>query len=156
MGKFNFTIPQDFMQQLGRLQDVDRVAQKMLNEAAPILRDNLKKKVEADYSKAGRKVTFVKGEGLFGPQYGEYTQTGSLLNGIRMSRSKKVKNGGFYVRVYFSGKDEKGVPNSAKAIWLEYGTKKQYARPFLTKVVNDSKPAVMDKMREVFEREMKG
>lgn len=155
MGKFDFEIPDDFIEQLGRLADIDNVAPKMLNEAAPILRDAIKTKVKNDYSSKGRKIRYIKSEGMFKPKYGEYTQTGSLLKGVRMSRSRKIKDGGFYAEVYFSGKDEKGVPNAAKAVWLEYGTSKQYARPFIKKVVKDNEQKVIRKMQEVFEREVK-
>jgi HK97 gp10 family phage protein len=154
MGKFDFQISPEFLEQLGKLSDVDRVAPIMLNEATPILRKNLQTKVENDYSRSGRRIAYIKKEGLFGVKTGEYTQTGAMRSGIRMSRSRKIKNGGFYAKVYFSGYDEKGVSNAEKAVYAEYGTSKQPARPFITKVVNDSTPDVLEKMQDVFNREM--
>ncbi len=43
MGKFDFDIPDDFLRQLGKLSDVDKIAPKMINEAMPILAENTKK-----------------------------------------------------------------------------------------------------------------
>ena len=54
MGKFTFDISDDFVKQLGNLADVERIAPMMLNEATPILRDAIKRKVKSDYSTKGR------------------------------------------------------------------------------------------------------
>ena len=42
MGKFDFEISPEFIKQLGRLADVERIAPKMIDEAIPILLDNVK------------------------------------------------------------------------------------------------------------------
>ncbi len=154
MGKFTFDISDDFVKQLGNLADVERIAPMMLNEATPILRDAIKRKVKSDYSTKGRKMYYVKKEGLFNDQYGYYNQTGSLFEGVKMSRSRKIKNGGFYANVYFTGYDKNGVSNAQKAIMLEYGTKHSNARPFMAKVVRSCENEVLDKMQEVFNREV--
>ena len=38
MGKFDFEIPTDFIKQLGKLADVDRIAPQMIDEGYPILK----------------------------------------------------------------------------------------------------------------------
>lgn len=129
MGKFDFEIPADFIKQLGRLADVDRIAPQMLNEALPILERNVKSEVS------------------------KHVVSGDLLKSIKMSKAKKNKYG-YYASVRPTGTDKKGVRNMEKMVYLEYGTSKQPARPTLTKAIKDSEKAVLDKMQEVFNREV--
>jgi HK97 gp10 family phage protein len=129
MGKFDFEIPTDFIKQLGKLADVDRIAPKMLNEALPILERNVKAEVS------------------------KHVVSGDLLKSIKMSKAKKNKYG-YYASVTPTGTDKKGVRNMEKMVYLEYGTKNQPPRPTLTKAIKDSEKAVMEKMQEVFNREV--
>jgi len=131
MGKFDFEIPTDFIKQLGKLADVDRIAPQMLDEALPILERNVKSEVS------------------------KHVVSGDLLKSIKMSKAKKNKYG-YYASVRPTGTDKKGVRNMEKMVYLEYGTKKQPARPTLTKAIKDSETAVLDKMQEVFNREIGG
>jgi HK97 gp10 family phage protein len=131
MGKFDFEIPTDFIKQLGKLADVDRIAPQMLNEALPILERNVKSEVS------------------------KHVVSGDLLKSIKMSKAKKNKYG-YYASVRPTGTDKKGVRNMEKMVYLEYGTKNQSPRPTLTKAIKDSEKAVLDKMQEVFSREVGG
>ncbi len=131
MGKFDFEIPADFIKQLGRLADVDRIAPQMIDEAIPILESNVKVEVA------------------------KHKRTGALANSVKKTKAKKNKYG-YYASVRPTGKDKKGVRNMEKMVYLEYGTKKQPARPTLTKAIKDSESAVLDKMQEVFSREVGG
>ena len=130
MGKFDFEIPADFIKQLGRLADVDRFAPKMIDEAIPILLDNVK------------------------AETAHHRQTGDMYKSIKPTKAKKTKSGGYFASVRPTGKDSNGVRNMEKLAYLEYGTKKQPATPVLTKALKDSENAVMKKMQEVFEREV--
>lgn len=138
MGKFDFEIPADFIKQLGRLADVDRVAPKMIDEAMPILAENL------------------KGELV------KHKRTSDMLDSVKKTSAGKSSGGGYYAVVRPTGKDSKGVRNMEKLAWLEYGTKKkdgfgwkQDPTPILTKAIKDSENAVLNKMRDVFEREVR-
>lgn len=130
MGKFDFEISPDFIKQLGRLADVDRLAPKMIDEAIPILLDNVKSETA------------------------QHKQTGDMYKSIKPTKAKATKKGGYYASVRPTGEDSKGVRNMEKMVYLEYGTKKQSATPVLTKALRDSENAVMKKMQEVFEREV--
>lgn len=130
MGKFDFTIPDDFIKQLGRLADVDRLAPMMLDEALPILDTNVKSEVS------------------------KHVVSGDLAGSIVRKKAKKTKGGGYYASVAPSGVDHKGVRNMEKMVYLEYGTKRQPARPTLTKALKDSESEVYAKMQEVFNREV--
>ena len=129
MGKFDFEVPTDFLKQLGKLADVDRIAPKMLNEALPILERNVKAEVS------------------------KHVVSGDLLKSIKMSKAKKNKYG-YYASVRPTGTDKKGVRNMEKMVYLEYGTSKQSPAPTLTKAIKDSEKAVLNKMQEVFNREV--
>lgn len=131
MGKFDFEISPEFIKQLGRLADVDRIAPQMIDEAIPILLDN------------------VKGETSY------HRQSGDMYKSIKPTKAKKTKSGGYFASVRPTGKDKKGVRNMEKMVYLEYGTSDQPATPVLTKAIKDSETAVMKKMQEVFEREVK-
>jgi len=129
MAKFDFQIPDDFIKQLGRLADVDRIAPQMIDEAIPILERNVKSEV------------------------GKHKQTGAMVNSVKKTKANKNKYG-YYALVRPTGKDEKGVRNMEKLVYLEYGTSKQASKPTLTKAIKDSEKAVLDKMQEVFDREV--
>ena len=130
MGKFDFEISPEFIKQLGRLADVDRLAPKMIDEAIPILLDNVKRETAP------------------------HKQTGDMYKSIKPTKAKATKKGGYYASVRPTGEDSKGVRNMEKLAYLEYGTKKQSAMPVLTKAIKDSQSAVEKKMQEVFEKEM--
>lgn len=130
MGKFDFEIPADFIKQLGKLADVDRIAPQMIDEAMPILEGNLKKELS------------------------KHRRTGDMINSVKKTKAGKNKYGYFAV-VRPTGKDSKGVRNMEKLAHAEYGTSKQSATPILTKAIKDSEPSVLAKMKEVFEREVK-
>lgn len=131
MGKFDFEISPEFIKQLGKLADVERIAPKMIDEAIPILLDHVK------------------------AETAQHKRTGDMYKSIKPTKAKKTKKGGFYACVRPTGKDSKGVRNMEKMVYLEYGTKKQSATPVLTKALKDSENAVKNKMQAVFEREVK-
>lgn len=130
MGKFDFEIPADFIKQLGRLADVDRIAPKMIDEAIPILLENVKSETA------------------------QHKQTGDMYKSIKPTKAGKTNSGGYFASVRPTGKDRKGIRNMEKMAWLEYGTKKQPPKPILTKAIKDSESAVLSKMKAVFEREV--
>ena len=130
MAKFDFNIPDGFIKQLGRLSDVDRIAPKMIDEAIPILLDNVKRETA------------------------RHKLAGDMHKSIKATRAKKSPKGGFYALVRPTGTDSKGVRNIEKMVYLEYGTSTQASAPTLTKAIKDSETAVLKKMQEVFEREV--
>lgn len=129
MGKFDFEISVDFLKSLGSLADVDRYAPVMIDEAMPILANNL------------------KGE------LAKHRRTGDMLNSVKQTRAGKSTRGGYYAVVRPTGVDRNGVRNMEKLAHAEYGTSKQPPTPILTKAIKDSESAVLDKMQEVFTRE---
>ncbi len=128
MASFEINGLDDLMSQLNAL-DVERVGTKMLEEAAPILVDAMKSKAN------------------------QYRRSGSMAESIKASKVKESKDGRKIV-VRPTGKDKKGVRNMEKMVYHEYGTSKQTAVPILSPAVRASENKVMEKMQEVFDREV--
>lgn len=130
MSKLDFQISPEFIKQLGKLADVERIAPKMIDEAIPILEKNVKSEV------------------------GKHKRTGDMVNSVKHTKAGKNKYG-YYACVRPTGKDRKGVRNMEKLVYAEHGTSKQSPTPMLTKAIKDSEAPVTDKMQEVFKREVK-
>jgi len=131
MAKFDFEISPEFIKQLGRLADVDRIAPQMIDEAIPILLANVQSETA------------------------QHKRSGDMYKSIKPTKAKKTKGGGYFASVRPTGTDKKGVRNMEKMVYLEYGTSQQSPTPILTKAIKDSESAVLKKMQEVFEREVK-
>ena len=109
--------------------DAERIAPVMLEEAAPILEQSVKKKA------AGHKVS------------------GDMLKSIKKTKVNRNQSG-YYISVRPTGRDNKGVRNMEKMAALEYGVDgKQGATPVITPAAHEAETAVLDKMQEVFNRE---
>lgn len=142
MGKFDFEIPTSFLKQLGSMADVDKYATQMIDESMPILEANLKSELA------------------------KHKRTGDMLKSVKKTRSKRNKYGYFATvrptglsKYYINSKGERKtrkepVRNMEILAHLEYGTKNQDPKPILTKAIKDSEKAVLDKMQEVFNREV--
>lgn len=137
MGAFSFSIPSELQHKLSKLADVDEIAPKMINEAAPIA------------VKAIQARTPVK--------------TGALKESVRAKKAKKAKTGGYIGNITFDGYDiqkmKNGhtikVSNMQKAVSIQYGRKGQAAKPFITEAINSCSAEIGRKMKEVYEREIK-
>lgn len=133
---FEFTIPQGLIDDLRKCADIDKVAPTMLKEAAPILARSL-------------------GKALL-----PHRKTGGLIESIKPRAAKRSKSGVYYIKIEFYGyaergtKEKKKTPHAQKAMALEYGTSKQNATPFMEKAKNDSEKEVVEKLQEVYTREV--
>ena len=72
--------------------------------------------------------------------------TGALARSIKVSGARS-SGGGAYVTVAPSG-SVKRVRNSDKMWYLEHGTSRQAAHPFMTRTLNTAEPKVMQAMQE--------
>ena len=84
----------------------------------------------------------------------KYKDTGSMANSIKPTKAAIDKNGNPVGRVKFIGDDKKGMSNSAKAMWLEYGTTKRKATPFVRPAIEGSRNAIYFAMKKVEQEEM--
>lgn len=127
------------VKELERAGNLDEIAPKMLNAAAPYLVDTIKKALAA------------------------HRRTGSLINSVKAGKAKKMKNGGYRIATRFEGYDPesyktdsfpRGTPNAVKAMGLEYGSSNEPARPFLQRALNDAEDDVIEIMQITFNAEM--
>ena len=130
MGKFDFDISDDFINQLKDLSRIDEIAPKMIDEAIPILQRNV--------------ISEMK----------KHKRTGDMIDSVKKTKAGKAATGAYFAAVRPTGKDRFGIRNMEKLVDAEYGTKNQNATPILTKALKDSESAVYAKMQEVFDREM--
>jgi HK97 gp10 family phage protein len=133
MGRFHFEIPKEFQEKLQRLENIDEIAPKMIDEATPILEEAIRNRLEL------------------------HKDTGALQKSLKKIKAKRTKSGAYYGSIVFKGKvirNGKATSNYLKAIVLEYGSSKQPPRPFIKASIADCEKEVKDKMQEVFEREV--
>jgi len=125
MGAFDFDFSDGFMNQLEELGNVDAYAPRMIDAALPILERSLNS------------------------AYGKHKITGVLAGSVRVKKASK-NTYGYFGAVFPSGKDAAGVRNAEKAVYLEYGTSKQYATPVIASAVNSVEGEVLKAMEDVF------
>ncbi|MBQ8574823.1 MAG: hypothetical protein IJ447_02105 [Clostridia bacterium] len=144
MAKLDFNIPQDFYKQLGKLYDIEKVAPKMLEEAAPILVDTMKSELS------------------------KHNRTAEMVNAVKAAKPKvSAKHGGHFITVYPRGNSKEYVDstgkrrkrntkvrNMDKLIAIEYGKDGQAATPVMGKIISKCENAVLEKMAEVYEKEV--
>lgn len=139
--KFEVDMPKEFWQQFENLKNIDAVAPKMLQAAAPIAVDAIKKRLRP------------------------HRDTGQLIDSVKAGKPQKAKRSdGYVLKINFAGYDKirkptpsqpKGVSNLIKAAGLEYGNANEPARPFMKAAANDCQPEAAEAMQQVFETEMK-
>ncbi len=137
--KFETNFSPEFWKQFEQLEKIDDVAPKMLQAAAPIAVEAIKKRLRP------------------------HNQTYQLINSVKASKPKKAKTGGYIQKINFVGYDKnrdptpsqpRGVPNAVKAAGIEYGNANEPARPFLQSAANDCEAEVAETMQQKFEVEM--
>ena len=81
----------------------------------------------------------------------KHVKTGSMAKSIKCSKSTINRSGDAVGRVKFYGKDKNGMQNWYKGIWIEYGTKKQPAQPFVRPAIKSCESSVRAAMQKVFD-----
>ncbi len=111
------------------MMEVKRIAPIMLEEAVPILENEVVKRASA------------------------HKDTGAMVGSIKPTGAMRSQMG-YYICVRPTGKDGKGVRNMEKMAYLEFGVEGgQAATPVLTPAVHAAEEPVLKKMQEVFDRE---
>lgn len=131
MANFEMTGLEDFIRQLERAGDLERIAPEMIKEALPILETEMKRAVQQEANRG--------------------YATGEMVASIKPTKASRNRYGYFGV-VRPTGKDKKGVRNMEKLAYLHYGTCKQAARPVVTKAVFHAREKALAKMQEVYSR----
>lgn len=140
MGSFDFSIPTEFQKQISKMANIDMLAPKMLNRAAPIVHAAIKARTPKD--------------------------TGTLAESLTVRKPKQEKKGGWSCKISFEGTDDrtavskrypaknrKPVRNNEKAAIKEFGTTKRRANPFIRPAVDSVKQEVTRAMQAVIDEE---
>lgn len=151
MAQFDIHGFDKLMAQLDRLGQIDAIAPKMLEEATPILQEEVVKEV-SKHKDTGDLMKSIEPTGVEMTHTGAYyicvrpTGTSSKRWQYKKNRSKK-KSGR-------SG-EKTEVRNMEKLVWLEFGVKGRAATPILTTATLNASPEVQKKLQEVFNREVR-
>lgn len=81
------------------------------------------------------------------------TSTGALQGSLGITPVDN-RDGFINAKVGFDGRDSKGTPNALKASVLEYGSRRQPARPFMKPAQTATRSTVKAKMKETIERKI--
>lgn len=132
MGRFDFSLPDGIMEQLGKMADIEKAAPEMLAGAAPILEDKLRQELA------------------------KHRDTGAMIGSIKTSPPKHdARSGDWYITVGPTGKDPvTGERNMEKLAILEYGSSTQPPRPMMDRIKADVEADVIRKMEEIFNEVM--
>lgn len=131
MASFQFNGIDDLVKDLDSFQ-FSKIVPTMIEEAAPILESAVKTRAAAHQS------------------------SGKMYASIKTTKVSATGDG-YSAVVRPTGKDSKtGVRNMEKMAYLEYGTSKQAATPVISPAVRESESKVIEKMQEVFNREVDG
>ena len=104
-----------------------------------------------DMIKAGQKVM----QGSIGSAASKHRKTGSMASSVKSSKPIINRSGDAVGRVKFYGKDQNGMLNWYKAIWLEYGTRHQSAQPFVRPAIKGAEGSIKFAMEKVFNEKVK-
>lgn len=84
-----------------------------------------------------------------------HKRTGSMASSAKCSKPTINRNGDVVGRVKFYGKDKNGMQNWYKAIWIEYGTKHQNAKPFVRPAIKSCEGSIRAAMEKTFNQKVK-
>jgi HK97 gp10 family phage protein len=151
MAYFKAVIDTDFVKQLNHLGErSDKIAQLMLDDAGQILADALEAEIRSKHKDSGELADSIevktykdKNDNWVAWAYPEGRSKRLMRKGKVYSRSKHGRK--------TSGK---ALYNTDKLFFIEYGTSKQPARPFIDSMVKNVTGKVISNMQEIFDREV--
>lgn len=140
MAKAEVQLPEEMLTRLSQLgAKSDEIAEKMLEAGGEVLLSRVKSNL------AG-----VIGKGTKYPS----ESTGELERSLGLSPAKLDRNGNHNIKVGFSEPRSDGGSNAQIANIIEYGKHGQPVKPFLKPAKSASKAAVIEAMKQTFEKEV--
>ena len=85
----------------------------------------------------------------------KHKRTGSMASSVKCSKPVINRSGDAIGRVKFYGKDKNGMQNWYKAIWIEYGTRHQAAKPFVRPAIKSCEGSIRSAMEKTFNQKVK-
>jgi hypothetical protein len=130
----------------------DEISEKMLEESVPYLVDSLQAILRAEHSDSEQLWKSIKAFNPYKTKDGVWTISASPTG---KHKGKLLKSAKVFSR------SKKGTKTSGQALWnddklwfIEYGNKNQAAKPVIARATNRVMQKVVDKMQEVFDREV--
>jgi hypothetical protein len=130
----------------------DETSEKMLNESVPYLVDSLQTILKTEHSDSEELWKSIKAFNPYKTKDGVWRISASPTG---KHKGKLLKSAKVFAR------SKKGTKTSGTALWnddklwfLEYGNKNQNATPVIARATNRVMKQVVDKMQEVFNREV--
>ncbi len=140
MAKVEFTLPDDFLNKISRLEErTDEIVPKVLEAGGEVVLEQARRNLQA-----------VVGQGTKLPS----RSTGELVSALGLSPAKMDKNGNFNVKVGFEEPRQDGVSNAMIGTILEYGKHGQPPKPFMKPTKSAAKSACIDAMKKKLEDEV--
>ena len=143
MAKFEYKMPDDFLDRISRLADkTDEIIPKVLEAGGKVVLAKVRGNLQA-----------VIGRGLKGKR--KSRSTGELVSALGLSPAKLDRNGNFDVKIGFR-EPRRGAGNSNAMIAnvLEYGKHGQKAKPFLRPARSASRTLAIETMKRKLEEEV--
>ena len=141
MAKAKIQLPDEFLEKISRLgKKTDEIAEKALTEGGGILLDKTKSNLQG-----------VVGTGT----KSESRSTGELASALGLSKVRQDRDGNSNIKLGFAEPRRGGESNAKIANILEYGKVGQPPKPFLKPATRAVQGAVVAKMTETLEQEIK-
>lgn len=152
MASFEVNIDANFIKKLTQLGErTDIVSQMMLDDAGQILGDELEKEIRTKHKDTGELADSIDVH-QWKNKDGTW-EVWAYPEGV--AKSKKMRKGKAYSRSKSGSKTSgKALRNTDKLWFIENGTSKQPARPFMNSMVNNVSGKIIKNMQEIFEREV--
>ncbi len=148
MAQFDVTGIDELMSSLEEMGNVEEVVPKMMDAGMEILQESVVKEA-SKHKDTGEMVASIKPTGLTRTANGGYYMctrpTGYAAKKGKWKNARKGKG---------EGKGHVRVRNMEKLVWLEFGVKGRPATPVITTAILNAQTRVVEKMQEVFNREL--
>lgn len=152
MAYATMTFDDSLMNDLQNISNTEEIIPKMLNEAGEITLRNYVKEIKSKHKVTGDLwKSIVKFKPIFNAKYGYWK-----ISCCPTGKAKSLRQSGHVYKRSKSGTMTRGVSmyNSDKMFFLEFGTSNQSATPVLEKITRDSETQVIEKLQEVYNREI--
>lgn len=155
MAYFRVEFPDDLMKQITKTAS-DETSRRILKESIPILAESVRNVIQAEHSdpERGASGELAKSITAFEPYK---TKDGTwIVSAAPTGKAKgQMKKGKVFARSkHGTMTSGQALYNSDKLFFLEYGTEKQDPKPVLQKATNIAYSDVVNKMQEVYNREV--
>jgi len=140
MAKVEFTMPDDFLDRLSRLEErTDEIIPRVLEAGGEVVLDVVRRNLQGAVGKNTKLPS---------------RSTGELVGALGLTPAKMDRNGDFNVKVGFDEPRRGGVSNAMVGSILEHGKHGQPPKPFMKPAKSTAKTACINAMKKKMEDEV--